>query len=153
MISRVERAEVQPTAALLGKLSGALGMTLSELIARAEGDDDRVTRAAEQSVWTDPASGYTRRAVSHPSESPLELVEVVLPAGVEIGYPASAYRFMDQLVWVLEGSLRITEGDEMHELAAGDCLRFGPPQDTVFTNPADAPCRYLVALDKRSPRG
>src|SRR4051812_28665105 len=36
MIAKIEREEAQPTAALLGRLSAALGMTLSELIARAE---------------------------------------------------------------------------------------------------------------------
>lgn len=152
MISRVENAEAQPTAALLGRLSGALGMTLSELIAQAEGGHDRLTQFSDQSVWTDPATGYTRRAVSRPSESPLELVEVMLPPGAEVGYPADAYRFMDQLVWVLEGSVRITEGEEIHELLQGDCLRFGTPQDTVFTNPTTSASRYLVALDKRVPR-
>lgn len=81
MISRVENAEAQPSAALLGRLSGALGMTLSELIAQAEGGYDRGARRSKQSVWTDPATGYTRRAVSQPSESPLELVEVMLPPG------------------------------------------------------------------------
>src|SRR3981189_3728363 len=32
MIGKIERGEVQPTAALLGRLSAALGSTLSELI-------------------------------------------------------------------------------------------------------------------------
>ena len=36
MISKVERAEASPTAALLGRLSGAFGLTLSALLARAE---------------------------------------------------------------------------------------------------------------------
>src|SRR6266545_3641170 len=35
MIGKIERGEAQPTAALLGRLSAALGMTLSELVARA----------------------------------------------------------------------------------------------------------------------
>lgn len=152
MISRVENAEAQPSAALLGRLSGALGMTLSELIAQAEGGYDRGARRSKQSVWTDPATGYTRRAVSQPSESPLELVEVMLPPGAEVGYPADAYRFMDQVVWVLEGAVRITEGEEVHELSTGDCLRFGPPRDTDFANPTTVATRYLVALDKRVPR-
>ena len=47
MISKIERGEAQPTAALLGRLSAALGLTLSELVARAEGDDDRLRRAAD----------------------------------------------------------------------------------------------------------
>src|SRR5258706_10023335 len=66
MIGKIERGEVQPTAALLGRLSAALGSTLSELIARAEGDDRRLVRGAEQAVWTDPDTGYRRRALSPP---------------------------------------------------------------------------------------
>ncbi|WUH89277.1 helix-turn-helix domain-containing protein [Streptomyces sp. NBC_00433] len=81
MISKIERGGVQPTAALLGELSAALGLTLSELIARAEHDEPRVARAADQPEWTDPDSGYRRRAVSPPAPGPLELVEVALPAG------------------------------------------------------------------------
>lgn len=64
MISKIERGEAQPTDALLGRLSAALGMTLSELIAHAEGDDRRLLRAADQPTWIDPDSGYRRRAVS-----------------------------------------------------------------------------------------
>src|SRR3954470_9012426 len=64
MIAKVERAEAQPTAALLGRLSAALGLTLSELVARAEHGERRLARAAEQPAWTDPETGYRRRALS-----------------------------------------------------------------------------------------
>jgi transcriptional regulator with XRE-family HTH domain len=150
MIAKIERAEAQPTAALLGRLSGALGMTLSELIARAELADRRVARAAEQPVWTDPDSGYTRRALSPASGGPLELVEVVLPAGSEVAYPADTYAFIHQQMWVLDGTLRFREGDVVHELQAGDCLQVGPPADCVFSNPTQRACRYLVALTRRA---
>ena len=36
MIAKVERGDAQPTAVLLARLANALGMTLSELVARAE---------------------------------------------------------------------------------------------------------------------
>ncbi|MGW8566367.1 helix-turn-helix domain-containing protein [Isoptericola sp. NPDC055881] len=148
MISRVERAEAQPTAALLGRLSAALGMTLSELVARAEGDTRRLARRAEQPVWTDGETGYVRRAVSPPASASLELVEVELPPGAEVAYPAEAYRFADQQIWVLDGALRFVEGGTVHELGAGDCLQLGPPADCTFVNASGAPCRYLVVLDK-----
>ena len=112
MIAKIERAEAQPTAALLGRLSGALGLTLSELIARAEHGEARLARADEQPVWTDPDSGYTRRAVSPAAGGPLELVEVTLPAGAEVAYPADTYVFIHQQLWVLEGTLRFVEGDD-----------------------------------------
>ena len=149
MIAKIERAQVQPTAALLGRLSGALGMTLSELIARAENADRRLARAAEQPSWTDPQSGYRRRALSPTPGGPLELIEVELPAGAEVSYPADAYSFIHQQIYVLDGRLRFREGDTVHELAQGDCLQLGQPTPCTFINPTRRPCRYLVAVTHR----
>ena len=149
MISKVERAEVQPTAALLAKLSGALGLTLSELIARAEAEPQRLLRRDQQPVWVDPGTGYVRRAVSPPGRGVLELVEVELPAGAEVPYPAAAYAFREHQLWVLTGHLRFVEGDQVHELGPGDCLQLGAPADCVYVNRTRSPCRYLVVLAKR----
>jgi transcriptional regulator with XRE-family HTH domain len=149
MIGKIERGEAQPTAALLGRLSAALGMTLSELVARAEGDDRRLVRAADQPTWTDPDSGYRRRAVSPATGGPLELVEVELPAGAQVSYPADTYTFIHQQIWMIEGRLRFREGDIEHELHPGDCLQLGPPAPCSFINPTRETCRYLVALTKR----
>jgi transcriptional regulator with XRE-family HTH domain len=150
MIAKIERAEVQPTAALLWRLSGALGLTLSELIARAEREDERLSRAADQPRWTDPDSGYVRRAVSPPANGGLELVEVALPAGADVPVAADAYTFIHQQIWVLDGHLRFVEGDAVHELDAGDCLQLaGEPAPCAFVNPTKRTTRYLVALTKR----
>ena len=149
MIGKIERGEAQPTAALLGRLSAALGMTLSELVARAEGSDRRLVRAADQPTWTDPGRGYRRRAVSPATGGALELVEVELPAGAAVSYPADAYAFIHQQIWMLEGRLRFREGATEHELDAGDCLQLGPPAPCSFINPTRDTCRYLVALAKR----
>ena len=149
MIAKVERDEAQPTAALLGRLSGALGITLSELVARAEGDQPRLARAADQPVWTDPATGYRRRALSPAPGGPMELVEVDLPAGASVAYPADAYAFIHQQIWVLDGELVLREGQLEHRLHAGDCLALGPPAPCVFENELEHACRYLVAVARR----
>ena len=149
MIGKIERGEAQPTAALLGRLSAALGMTLSELVARAEGDDQRLVRAADQPTWIEPDSGYRRRALSPAAGGLLELVEVNLPAGAEISYPADAYTFIHQQIWMLHGRLHFREGDIEHELDTGDCLQLGHPAQCTFINPTRETCRYLVALTKR----
>ncbi|GAA0602507.1 helix-turn-helix transcriptional regulator [Kribbella sandramycini] len=148
MIAKIERGEAQPTAALLGRLSGALGMTLSELIARAENTGDLLRRQADQPVWVDPATGYSRRAVSPVSDTPLELVEVELPARASVSYPADAYVFKSQQLWILAGHLRFHEGPTVHDLHVGDCLQLSRPTPTTFHNPGAEPCRYLVALVK-----
>lgn len=149
MISRIERGGAQPTAVLLGRLSGALGMSLSELLARAEGEPRRLVRAADQTRWTDPDTGYLRRAVSPAPGGPLELVEVELPAGAVVAYPAESYAFSHHQLWVLAGRLHFREGDVVHELGPGDCLQLGPPQDCAYENRTRRPCRYLVALARR----
>ena len=148
MISKIERSEASPTATVLGRLSGAFGLPLSVLLALAEREQDRVALASDQPVWRDPETGYTRRAVSPPN-SLLELIEVSLPPGVRVPYPASAFAFQHQQVWVLSGVLDFQEGTVQHHLEEGDCLLLGPPADCVFHNPGTAPTRYVVALTRR----
>ncbi|PDP88138.1 LacI family transcriptional regulator [Glycomyces fuscus] len=149
MISRIENGDAQPTASLLGRLSAALGITLSELVARAEQGDRRLVRAHEQPVWTDPGTGYRRRAVSPTAGGPIELVEVELPPGARVGFPAEAYAFTHHQIWVLEGTLAFREGGVEHVLERGDCLQLGPPEPCEFHNPTGEDCRYLVVVSRR----
>lgn len=148
MIHKIERGESSPTASLLGKLCGALQLTVSSLIARAEAGGQRLARRAEQQVWTDPETGYTRRHVSPAAGSPVDIVEVDLPAGAHVAYPASSFVFLRQYIWVTEGTLVFIEGDIRHELNAGDCLLLGPAADCVFRNETAARCRYVVTVLK-----
>jgi uncharacterized cupin superfamily protein len=46
----------------------------------------------------------------------------------------------------MKGRLVIEEGAVRRELAAGDCLAFGPPADMTFANEAANPCVYLVVV-------
>ncbi|WP_445147803.1 helix-turn-helix domain-containing protein [Baekduia sp. Peel2402] len=155
MISKVERGEASPTAALLGRLSGALGRTLSELLASAESGDaatsaPRLLRRADQPTWQDPDSRYRRRAVS-PSGSAVQVVEVELPRGESVSYPADSYTFIEQQIWVLGGTLTFTEGAIEHALQEGDCLRLADqPQPCTFANRGRATARYAVVISRRS---
>lgn len=145
MIHKVERGDSSPTAQLLARLSGAFGLSMSTLIARAEIAQGRLLRADEQPTWTDPDTGYVRRHVSPRSDLPLDLVHVTLPAKQQVPMPASAYAFLRQLIWVLDGTLVFVEGPVRHRLHKGDCLELGPPADCVFVNETGRPCRYVVA--------
>ncbi|AHG66074.1 helix-turn-helix domain-containing protein [Advenella mimigardefordensis] len=146
MIHKVERGDSSPTANLLGKLSGAFGLSMSTLLARAEISQGRLLRKADQPVWVDPATGYIRRHVSPRSDIPFDVVHVTLPGNKEVPMPASAYAFLRQLVWVLEGELVFVEGQTQHEMKEGDCLELGPPMDCIFKNQTERPCTYAVVL-------
>ena len=145
-ISKIEREETSPTAAILVRLAAAFELTLAGLLVRAEGGEARVARAATQAVWRDPETGYRRRQLFARPAHPVELVEVEMPPGARVALPASSYAHIRQVLWVISGGLTITEGDEVTRLEAGDCLGFGPPSDVVFANETAEPCRYVVAL-------
>jgi transcriptional regulator with XRE-family HTH domain len=146
MLSAIERGEASPTATLLVRIAAAFGMTLSALIARAELRGGRLLREEEQPCWADPETGYVRRHLSPVSDMPLELIKVELPAGATVRFPASAYVFIRQQIWLIDGRLDFSEGDVRHAMRPGDCLALGPPSDCVFHAPGPRPAVYLVAL-------
>lgn len=146
MIYKIERGESSPTANLLGKLSGAFGLTISTLVARAETTAGRLFKVSDQPVWTDPETGYVRRHISPKSDLPLELVRVMLPPGKKVPMPQSAFAFLRQLIHVLEGELTFVEGAVHHHMSAGDCLELGPPVNCTFVNASAADCTYLVVV-------
>jgi uncharacterized cupin superfamily protein len=79
----------------------------------------------------------------------VELVEVSLPPNVRVPYPASAFAFQQQQIWILTGELEFVEGEVVHHLAKGDCLLLGPPADCVFFNAVNEPAHYLITLTRR----
>jgi transcriptional regulator with XRE-family HTH domain len=149
MISKIERAEVKPTASLLAKLSAAFRMPLSLLFARIEDEPSRVSRAAAQTWWSDPVTRYRRRAISPAGDRLLQLTEVELPPTARVLFPAAAYTFIHQQIWVLDGRLTFREGTKTHTLGAGDCLTLGAPAECVFENTTRRTCRYVVAVAPR----
>ncbi|MFI6564427.1 helix-turn-helix domain-containing protein [Streptomyces sp. NPDC050534] len=151
MISRIERGESSPTAVVLGKLSAAFQLSVASLLALAEGTPDEagdgagVRRRSEAAEWRDPATGYRRRQITGP-RFPAEIAEILLPAGARVPYPAAAFAFVRQVVWVLDGRLTFHDGDTVHELEAGDTIELGDPADRIFVNDAEEECRYAVIL-------
>ena len=144
MIHKIERGESSPTASMLGRLSGAFGISMSTLIARAEMQEGKLLRFAQQPVWRDPQSHYLRRHVSPRSDLPIDLVQVELPAGSDVPMPAASYALARQLIWLQQGELVFVEGATRHEMRAGDCLELGPPNDCRFINESSTSCTYLV---------
>ncbi len=150
MISLIERGESSPTAVVLDKLAAGLNVTLSSLFNAPSAADAPpvcpIARRDEQPVWQDPASGYIRRNVSPIGvEQPMQIVEVQFPPGQRVAFDAGIRDVrVFQQVWVLEGSIDVTLGDECHRLHTGDCLAMQLDRPTGFHNPTKSPARYVV---------
>lgn len=148
-ISLIERGQSSPTAVVLDKLSSALNVSVASMFeaGAAPASPSPLVRVADQPVWSDPASGYVRRNVAPAGVSPLQLVDVIFPAGQRVSFETSE-RDADihQLVWMIDGTMDIAHGAESWSLNPGDCLALRLDAPIRFHNPGTQPARYLVAL-------
>jgi transcriptional regulator with XRE-family HTH domain len=146
-ISLIERGESSATATVLDKLAGALGVTLASLFEADSAAPSPLSPRETQPVWTDPASGYTRRQLSPALRSPLQLVEVEFPPGRRVAYEqtqndADIY----QQLWMLEGEIEVCAGEQCWQLKQGDCLAFREGPNISYENKSGQSARYLVSL-------
>lgn len=147
MLSRIERGESSPTAQLLNKICGGLGITLSGLFAATEGCPSPLARRADQPTWRDPASRYVRRNVAPPGTgSRVDIVEIEFPAGATVAFDNRRVAGADQHVWVLDGTLDITLGEETFRLDQGDCLLMRFDRPVMFRNRTRRAVRYAVVI-------
>ncbi len=153
-ISLIERAESSPSAVVLDKLATALGVSVASLFEapRTLAPPSPLARVAEQSVWADPASGYRRRNVSPPGVSPMQLVDVIFPAGQRVNFETVEREpALHQQVWLIDGVMEVGHAGGTWRLEAGDCLAFKLDAPVRFHNPGPRAARYLVALTGARP--
>lgn len=150
MLSLVERGESSPTAVVLEKIATGLGVPLASLFEDSTAPANPVSHRADRLLWRDPDSGYVRCNISPPNfPSPLQIVEVVLPAGAHVSYETGARDAkIHQQIWVQEGSIEVTVGRTTHRLTADDCLAMQLNEPTAFRNRTRKPARYIVVIAK-----
>jgi transcriptional regulator with XRE-family HTH domain len=148
MISLVERGESSPTAVVLEKIASGLGVSLATLFDDVTAPPSPVARHGDRTPWRDPASGYVRRNISPANyASPIQIVEVVLPAGARVAYETAARDVgIQQQVWVLSGAIEVTLGRVTHRLATDDCLAMRLDAPSAFRNRTRKPARYVVVI-------
>jgi transcriptional regulator with XRE-family HTH domain len=147
MLSRIERGESSPTAQLLNKVCGGLGVTLSALFAEPAPSGNPLARRADQPTWRDPATNYLRRNISPGGTgSPVDITEIEFPPGASVTFDSPRNTGMDQHVWVLDGTLHLRLGNDRHHLTRGDCLMMRFDRPITFHNPTRQPTRYAIII-------
>jgi transcriptional regulator with XRE-family HTH domain len=148
MISLVERGESSPTAAVLEKIATGLGVPLATLFDEFTASANPVSRRDDRSAWRDPQSGYLRRNISPGNfPSPLQIVEVILPAGASVAFETGSRDVsIYQQIWVQEGSIEVTLGSATYRLAEDDCLAMRLNEPAAFRNRTRKPARYIVII-------
>jgi len=145
-LSRIENADVSPTAETLGRLATAFALPLSQLLAPLEPSFPPLTRRDKQNVWSDPEKGFTRRVVSPPSRQlKLEIIECSIEPHQRIAYDRPAFPGHEHHLLMLAGSLAITVDGISYDLHSGDCLRYQLRGASSFET-SDLPARYIIAM-------
>jgi transcriptional regulator with XRE-family HTH domain len=148
MISLVERGESSPTATVLEKIASGLGVSLATLFEDSSAPAVPVSRRDDRTPWRDPQSGYLRRNISPANfPSPIQIVEIVLPAEARVAYETGARDgSIHQQIWVQEGSIEVTLGRVTYRLSKDDCLAMQLNEPTAFRNRTRKPARYIVIV-------
>lgn len=145
-LSRFEHGTNHPTVDQLGRLCSAFNITLSRLIQMAEGDFPTHIRPIDQLLWTDEATGFTRRAISPPAGALRgEAIECHLKPGTTISYRLPPQPGLEHHLYLLHGGLTVTIEGHPHHLSAGDSLRYQLHGASKFETGNDA-ARYLLFM-------
>jgi uncharacterized cupin superfamily protein len=72
---------------------------------------------------------------------------VQFPAGARVAFENGPRdKRVHQQVWVLEGTIEITLGQERHRLGRGDCMAMQLNRPIMFHNPTRKSTRYVVVI-------
>ncbi len=116
-LSRLENAEVSPTASVLGKLCAAFGLTMSRLMMLVEEEFEPLLRRDAQAVWKDATTNFCRRTVSPPAKTLAgEVIECELGAATRITYDKPSRLGLEHHLVLLEGALTIAVDGRSHGL-------------------------------------
>src|SRR5262245_52610887 len=146
-LSRLENAEVSPTASVLGKLAAAYGLTMSRLMHMVEDDFAPLIRRDAQTVWTDSTIGFRRRSVSPPAQTLAgEVLECELDPGARITYDRPPRTGLEHHLLMIEGRLEVSIDGQTYGLRSGDCLRYQLIGPSAFATHEQCGARYLLFL-------
>lgn len=145
MLGQVELAQSTPTIHVLWKISSALGVPFSALIASAPQAQPAVMRVQHSKILASHDGAFTSRALfPHQGPRVVEFYELRLaPASVEKAEPHPAGT-RENLV-VAEGALTMVVAGSCHQLSAGDAILFEADVPHEYRNVGPGELRmYLV---------
>ena len=146
-LSRLENAEVSPTASVLGRLCAAHGLTMSRLMRMVEDEFPPLVRRDGQAVWTDASVGFRRRSVSPPAQTLAgEVLECELDPGARIAYDIPPRPGLEHHLVLIEGALEVSLDGRAYDLRPGDCLRYQLHGQSAFATPSHAGARYFLFM-------
>ncbi len=139
MIVALEGGDVNVSLATLDRIAAALGVSFAHLVQAPHRSVTRIDGLAW--VGQDPASRATLLA-SVDARQQVELWQWSLAPGERYVSEADSPGWREML-YVVEGRLRLELASGNQEIASGDYLVFPSDQSYAYVNPGPAPLRFI----------
>ena len=147
-LSQLERGASGASIATLHLIADALGLTLPDLFSAEPPPAHQVLRAAERPVIH--AAGVDKYILTRRPLQNLEVLEGLVHPGAVVGSRTHSHGDSQELLLVLEGSIRLTLDDETHELDGGDSIEYRSSMAHCVTNDSNTSARVLWIISPPS---
>ena len=149
-ISQIERGATNPSISTLQKLRAALGVTLWSFLeteAEAPRENPYVRRPGERPKIVVGGSHFTKELLSPRDNNQLRFMILTVPPGSQSTDVLTGPG--DKAGYVMSGSVELTVGEEVFQLAEGDSFQFPSTIPHYLTNRSDGEARLIWIINIR----
>lgn len=152
-ISEIERGRGNPSFQTLFRVSQALGLQVGDLIGDYETDGSAksatVVRRHRRKRLQMGEDGLVHELLTPNLQGDLEMLLTVVPAG--FSNEDDVFQHVgEECVFVLEGTLEVTVGDESFALETGDAITYDSGMEHWWRNSSGADARVVGAVTPAS---
>jgi len=142
-LARVERDEEIPPVGTLLQISSALGLDAGGLLSQAEKDD---RRQAKQDSLDRRRRSYAYKTLA-PGSPHMHLKAFAVAIDPHRDHDMVEYRHEgEEFIYVLNGELDVTVGENPHRLQRGESLHFHATIPHMLSNPGAVKTELIVVL-------
>jgi len=143
-ISQVEAGKLNPTVSMLKKILDGVPMSLGDFFAdELQPQDRKFFRADELAEIADGGVSF-RQVGSNLATKAIQLLKECYQPGAGTGKHSLTHEG-EECGIILKGRLRVTVGDDVATLTAGDAYYFKSSQPHTFENTGSEPCELITA--------
>ncbi|HVM69519.1 MAG TPA: cupin domain-containing protein [Gaiellaceae bacterium] len=144
-LSQVERGRANLSVASLQRISGALGVEVSDVFAYDGATAPRLTRRDARPIVSF-GRGARKALVTPKPFHALEVVVAEFEPGGSTGEEAYTHGDSEEVFFVVRGNVELQLGDDHFELGPGDSVRYRSSTPHRVANPGAEPAEVLFVI-------
>lgn len=144
LISRVETGSVSPSLTSLMKMVSSLGLKLHDLFTAIEQGQASVVRRGEGRIFYTEGESSTEYLATNVATKKMEPIKISAPAGY--ASEDDLVHYGEQFLFVLNGKIELTAGDQIYRLGSGDSLYLAAGTPHKWHNPGKETANLISVI-------